>query len=84
MKDFVIRRNEKVNGRSRIEEVIVWESLRLNIAKKCGETGNPMASKRDRRWKWILFCKEMESGERNDERRTEAENGSAKRDTFVK
>ena len=81
MKDFVIRRNEKVNGRSRTEEVIVWESLRLNITK---ETGNPMASKRDRRRDWILFCKEMESGERNDERRIEAENGSAKRDTFVK
>ncbi|GKD15782.1 hypothetical protein Tco_1204940 [Tanacetum coccineum] len=63
---------------------MIRNDLRLNIEKKCDATGNPMASKRDRRRKWTLFCKEMKSGERNDVRRIETENGSAKRDTFVK
>lgn len=42
---LVMRRKLRVKGRTRIDEVIVWESLRLRIVKSCDEGGNPAASK---------------------------------------
>lgn len=43
------RRKERVKGRTRMEEVMVWESLRLRMVKNCEEGGKAAASKRDRR-----------------------------------
>lgn len=34
---FVMRRKEKVKGRSRIDEVMVWESLRVKMGKNSWE-----------------------------------------------
>ncbi|KAI3761301.1 hypothetical protein L1987_51713 [Smallanthus sonchifolius] len=79
--DFVMRRKERENGRTRIELEMVWESLRLRIVKNSDSGGNPAALKSDRRWEW----KERKSGRREEERRRiEAENGRAKLAAQVK
>lgn len=84
MNVFVMRRNEKVKGRSRIEEVMVWESLRVKMENNSFDLGIPMVSNSDRRRNWIVVWKGMESRKKDDERRIEVEKGSAKRDVFVK
>ncbi|KAL8256991.1 hypothetical protein R6Q59_029032 [Mikania micrantha] len=71
---FVTSRKENEKGRTRIEELMVWESLRLRIEKNSDSRENPAALKSDRRREW----KERKSGRREEVMRIEAENGRAK------
>ncbi|KAL8118186.1 hypothetical protein AgCh_015909 [Apium graveolens] len=43
---FAIRRNERVKGRTRIDEVMVWESFRLRILNNSDDGGKPAAKNR--------------------------------------
>ncbi|KAL8252695.1 hypothetical protein R6Q59_036388 [Mikania micrantha] len=60
MNVFVMRRKEKVKGRSRIDEVMAWGSLRVKMENNLYEVGIPMESNRDRRRNWIVFMRGME------------------------
>lgn len=73
-------RKDNEKGRSRMEEEMVWESLRLRMEKNSDSGGNPAASKRDRSRVWT----ERESGRRELEMRMEVENGRAKMAAKVK
>lgn len=46
MKAFAMRKKVRVKGSVKIEEVIVWETLRLRTVNNCDEEGKPAASKR--------------------------------------
>lgn len=60
MDAFVRRRKEKVKGRSRIDEVMVWESLRLKMENNSDEIGNPAAWNRDQRRELMVLWRGME------------------------
>lgn len=79
---FAMRRKERVKGRTRSEEVMVWESLRLRMEKNSESGGKPAARKSERSREWT----ENDSGRREEEeeRRSEAENGIAKMAAAVK
>ena len=78
-----MRRKERKNGRTRIEEVKVWEKVRLRTEKSFGERGKFEAWKRDWRWKWI-FGRRGEKGTKVWERRVASEKGRARRAEMVK
>lgn len=77
-----MRRKERVKGRTRMEEVMVWEILRLRIVKSGDEGGNPAAWKREVRWLWVVK-RRGEEGRRDCERRSAAEKGKARRREVV-
>lgn len=43
---FAKRRKEKAKGRTKIDEVMVWESLMLRMLKNCDDGGKPAAKRR--------------------------------------
>ncbi|KAK1357700.1 hypothetical protein POM88_050956 [Heracleum sosnowskyi] len=80
---FAMRRKEKVNGRTKIVEVMVWESFKLRMSKNSDDGGKPAALRR----LCSLICiggRREEGGTSACERRTEAENGKARIAEIVK
>lgn len=52
MEALARRRKERVKGRRKMKERMVWESLRLRMAKSSDWGGMPAARKSDRRRPW--------------------------------
>lgn len=80
---FAIRRKEKVKGRTKIVEVMVWESLMLRMSKNSDDAGKPAAVRR----LFSLICiggRREEEGTSACERSTEVENGKARIAEIVK
>lgn len=77
------RRKEKVKGRTKIVEVMVWESFKLRMSKNSDDGGKPAAVRR----LCNLICiggRREEEGTRACEKRTAAENGKARIAEIVK
>lgn len=73
------RRKERVKGRRKMKERVVWESLRLSM-EKSGERGEmPEARKSDRRRAWSNGRRDEEAM-RGGERRVEAAKGRRRRE----
>ncbi|KAL8123593.1 hypothetical protein AgCh_011538 [Apium graveolens] len=80
---FAMRREEKVKGRTKIAEVMVWESFKLRMSKNLYDGGKPAAVRR----LCSLLCiggRREEEGTSACEKRTEAENGKARIAEIVK
>lgn len=80
---LAMRRKEKVKGRTKIVEVMVWESFKLRMSRNSDDDGKPAALRR----LCSLICiggRREEEGTSACERRTEAENGKARIAEIVK
>ncbi|KAL4348113.1 hypothetical protein GQ457_17G017230 [Hibiscus cannabinus] len=65
------RKKERVKGRAKIDEEMVWEILKPRRVKKLEDGGNSAAMKRAVRWVWMAG-KRGEKGTKNCERRRES------------